>query len=108
MRIPRSRSLCAPELLNTWQPTVIKGNAGEIGALAGSTEVASRGVDSGGGFKDPAAVVKGLAQKERCIVVMTGEVDWISDGERTVKLSNGHHFVRPFVILGGVRARPLR
>lgn len=52
-------------LLNTWQPTVIKGNAGEIGALAGSTEVTSRGVDSGGGFKDPVAIVKSLAIKER-------------------------------------------
>jgi hypothetical protein len=27
------------ELLDAWQPTVIKGNAGEIGALAGSLEV---------------------------------------------------------------------
>jgi len=27
------------ELLNTWQPTVIKGNAGEIGALLGNSEV---------------------------------------------------------------------
>lgn len=27
------------ELLSHWQPTVIKGNAGEIGALAESTEV---------------------------------------------------------------------
>jgi hypothetical protein len=29
------------ELLDAWQPTVIKGNAGEIGALAGSLEVCS-------------------------------------------------------------------
>ena len=28
-----------PELLDAWQPTVIKGNAAEIGALAGSNEV---------------------------------------------------------------------
>jgi hydroxyethylthiazole kinase-like sugar kinase family protein len=27
------------ELLDAWQPTVIKGNAGEIGALAESVEV---------------------------------------------------------------------
>lgn len=59
------------ELLNTWQPTVIKGNAGEIGFLAGSTEVISRGVDSGGGFKDPAAVVKALALKERTSSITT-------------------------------------
>ena len=64
------------ELLAHWQPTVIKGNAAEIGALAESTEVshstrhplifevASRGVDSlGSGFADPAGVVRNLARK---------------------------------------------
>jgi hydroxyethylthiazole kinase-like sugar kinase family protein len=30
------------ELLDAWQPTVIKGNAAEIGALAGSNEVCRR------------------------------------------------------------------
>ena len=54
----------APELLSTWQPTVIKGNAAEIGAMAKSTEVSSRGVDSAGGaFENPAQVVKALARK---------------------------------------------
>ncbi|KAJ7925265.1 thiamine biosynthetic bifunctional enzyme Thi4 [Mycena leptocephala] len=67
------------ELLNSWQPTVIKGNAGELAALAGSSEAASKGVDSMGGFKDP----------ERCIVVLTGETDYISDGRRVVMLKNG-------------------
>lgn len=59
-----SYSIPAAELLSHWQPTVIKGNAAEIGALAESTEVASRGVDStGSGFSDPAAVVKALSRK---------------------------------------------
>lgn len=30
-----------------------------------------------------------------CIVVMTGEVDWVSDGEKVVKLSNGNKLVSP-------------
>lgn len=39
--------------------------AGEIGSLAGSSEVASRGVDSvGTGFKDPATIVRELARRE--------------------------------------------
>jgi thiamine-phosphate diphosphorylase / hydroxyethylthiazole kinase len=72
-----------PELLDTWQAAVIKGNAGELAALSGSTEVshgsrpprpmvdscsqvASRGVDSvGSGFRDPAGFVKAMARKER-------------------------------------------
>jgi len=53
------------ELLAHWHPTVIKGNAGEIGYLAKSSEVTSRGVDSTGtGFKDPAAIVKSLARQK--------------------------------------------
>lgn len=45
--------------------TVIKGNAGEIGAISGLSEVQSRGVDSAGGsFRDPAGVVRELARRE--------------------------------------------
>lgn len=40
------------ELLNTWQASVIKGNAGELAALAGSEEVSSQSVNlwSGASF----------------------------------------------------------
>ncbi|KAK0505022.1 thiamine biosynthetic bifunctional enzyme Thi4 [Armillaria luteobubalina] len=77
-------------LLNAWQPSVIKGNAGELGTIAGSTEVLSKGVDSvGPGFEDPISFVRNLARKERCIVVLTGTIDYISDGFYVIKLSNG-------------------
>ncbi|EAL19255.1 hypothetical protein CNBH3540 [Cryptococcus deneoformans B-3501A] len=82
------------ELLSHWQPTIIKGNAGEIGFMARSTEVASRGVDSvGSGFSRPGAVVKALARKQAAIIVLTGEHDYISDGSTTLKISNGHHYL---------------
>ncbi|CCM00421.1 uncharacterized protein FIBRA_02451 [Fibroporia radiculosa] len=85
------RRTSANTLLNTWQATVIKGNAGELAALANSAEVQARGVDSvGKGFSDPAAFVRNLARKERCIVVLTGVVDWVSDGTTVVRLANGH------------------
>ncbi|KAG8683704.1 hypothetical protein FRC08_014126, partial [Ceratobasidium sp. 394] len=85
------RRATANELLNTWQATIIKGNAGEIGAILGSSEVAARGVDSvGPGFSDPANIVRTLAKRERCIVVMTGKTDYVSDGYTAVALSNGH------------------
>ncbi|KAJ6609882.1 thiamine biosynthetic bifunctional enzyme Thi4 [Mycena sp. CBHHK59/15] len=76
-------------LLDTWQPTVIKGNAGELAALMGSTEAASKGVDSVGGFKDPISFVKQLARKERCVILLTGETDYISDGHRVILVKNG-------------------
>ncbi|ODN94721.1 hydroxyethylthiazole kinase [Cryptococcus wingfieldii CBS 7118] len=83
------------ELLSHWQPTIIKGNAGEIGYMAKSSEVTSKGVDAAGpGFSDPAAIVKALARTRAAIVVLTGVHDYISDGVTNLKLSNGHHYLQ--------------
>ncbi|KAI0330153.1 Hydroxyethylthiazole kinase [Cubamyces sp. BRFM 1775] len=88
------RRTSAALLLNAWQPTVIKGNAAELGALANSTEVQAKGVDSvGSGFADPAAFVRNLARKERAIIVLTGVHDYVSDGTTVVRLSNGHAYL---------------
>ncbi|KAL4260942.1 Thiamine biosynthetic bifunctional enzyme Thi4 [Pleurotus pulmonarius] len=82
------------ELLDTWQVSVIKGNAGELAALSGTSEVESKGVDSvGDGFKDPISFVRNLARKERCVVVLTGKVDYVSDGKLVVALHNGHEML---------------
>ncbi|KAM5533305.1 hypothetical protein V8D89_012979 [Ganoderma adspersum] len=85
------RRTSAAALLNAWQATVIKGNSGELAALANSTEVQAKGVDSvGSGFADPVTFVRNLARKERSIVVLTGVKDYVSDGTTVVRLSNGH------------------
>ncbi|KZT11068.1 Hydroxyethylthiazole kinase [Laetiporus sulphureus 93-53] len=90
----RYRRTSADTLLNTWQATVIKGNAGELASLANSQEVQSKGVDSvGTGFKDPVNFVRDLARKERSIVVLTGVQDYVSNGEIVVRLSNGHPYL---------------
>ncbi|KAF8552510.1 Hydroxyethylthiazole kinase [Imleria badia] len=88
------RRKIAAELLNTWQASVIKGNAGELAALANSEEVQAKGVDSiGVGFANPATFVRDLARKERCVVALTGPIDWVSDGTTVVKLTNGHRLL---------------
>ncbi|GAA5907130.1 bifunctional hydroxyethylthiazole kinase/thiamine-phosphate diphosphorylase [Sporobolomyces salmoneus] len=87
------RKKSASDLLNACHVSIIKGNAGEIGALAGSSEVQARGVDSvGSGFKDPATIVKSLAKREKLIVAMSGEKDYVSDGETTFVIENGSHW----------------
>lgn len=54
----------------------------------------SRGVDSGSGtLKDAPGLVKALAQRERCLVLLTGKVDLLSDGVRTVACENGHEML---------------
>jgi len=67
-------------LLNETQVTLIKGNAAEIGLLAGSNEAHAQGVDSVGTLSSPAELVKRLARQEGALVLMTGETDYLSDG----------------------------
>ncbi|GAA5886354.1 hypothetical protein JCM16303_002509 [Sporobolomyces ruberrimus] len=87
------RKKSASDLLNACHVSIIKGNAGEIGALAGSAEVQARGVDSvGQGFKDPATIVRSLAVREKLVVAMSGETDHISDGRTTFAIENGSHW----------------
>lgn len=76
--------------------SVIKGNEGEISTVAGTSNVQQRGVDSGPSTStatDKIKLVKGLARRERCIVLMTGATDYLSDGERTLGISNGSHWL---------------
>ncbi|KAJ1731833.1 thiamine biosynthetic bifunctional enzyme [Coemansia sp. Benny D160-2] len=86
-----SRRDFVSELLRDYGAHVIKGNAGEIAALVGSAEMRMRGVDAVGvGFEDPARVVRDLSRRERCVVVMTGKVDYVSDGCSVYAVHNGH------------------
>jgi len=68
---------------------VVRGNSGEIGALSGAGgEVI--GVDSVTGVADPAAVTAAAASGWSSVAAITGERDYISDGERTIGVDNGH------------------
>ncbi len=105
-------------LLRAGYIDVIKGNEGEIQAVyqAGEAFDASdlaglgvddddddtlaqpaaqqRGVDGGNALDGVARsrLVRRLAARERCVVVLTGEVDYVSDaaGERLVAVAEGH------------------
>lgn len=85
--IPTRSFLAASELT---QPLP---SPGEIGALAGSTEVLARGVDSvGPGFADPARTVRDLARREKLVIAMSGPTDYVSDGQTTFAVDNGHPY----------------
>ena len=71
------------------RPRVIKGNASEIMALAGAG-AGGRGTDS---THDPAASLdpaRRLALETGAVVAITGAVDWVTDGTRTVSVARGH------------------
>ncbi|KAI9022288.1 Hydroxyethylthiazole kinase family-domain-containing protein [Phycomyces nitens] len=72
--------------------SVIKGNGGEILSMA-NRGGRSRGVDSvgnNGGEANAVLAVAELAKKNDCVVVMTGPMDYISDGTRVFVVDNGH------------------
>ena len=88
MGATKLRTETALKIIDEVHPCVIKGNAGEMGVLSGAGgEV--RGVDSAGASGDMAEIVRSIAKRYGCVAAATGPVDYVSDGEVTVKLSNG-------------------
>ncbi|ABR74864.1 hydroxyethylthiazole kinase [Actinobacillus succinogenes] len=69
---------------------VIRGNAAEIGFLAG-TDWQGKGVDAGTGAdsENLSRLAQSVAQKYRCVVALSGETDFISDGLKTYQICNG-------------------
>lgn len=81
------RTRMAARILEELDVAVVCGNAGEIATLAGlSAEV--RGVESLGG--DAAAAVRAAAKAFGVTAAATGPTDYVSDGETSLRVSNGH------------------
>jgi hydroxyethylthiazole kinase len=81
------RTETAERLLSEIEIAAVCGNAGEIATLAGlSAEV--RGVESLAGDAEVAACK--AAGALGVTVAATGETDYVSDGEHTLAVSNGH------------------
>ncbi|QKK20685.1 hydroxyethylthiazole kinase [Rhizobium indicum] len=80
-------------------PTIIRGNASEIIALAGG-ESRGQGVDS----RDPVEQAEGsarwLAERQRAVVAVTGAVDFVTDGERAVRIEGGSVLMPQVTALG--------
>ena len=85
----RFRTETAWRLLDSLDVAVLKGNAGEIGVLAG-TGGSVRGVDSGGIAGDPVETVRECARATGTVVAMTGPVDVVADGSRVFLVGNGN------------------
>ncbi|MET8331038.1 hydroxyethylthiazole kinase [Streptomyces sp. NPDC005181] len=81
------RTALARELLEL-RPTVIRGNASEIIALAGSGD-GGRGVDSSDGVEAAEESARGLARTAACVVAVSGPVDFVTDGVRSARIANG-------------------
>ena len=77
-------------ILDNYKVDLIKGNTGEIMALAGM-DVETKGVDSiaSGQAED---IVKTAYEKLNVPILVTGKSDAFTDGENLISLDNGHEF----------------
>ena len=87
------------------RPTVIRGNASEImstyhAAGLGHGPGATRGVDSGNTPDEALAAAQRLAKHCFCVVAATGAIDLITDGQRVVRLGNGHEIMTRVTAIG--------
>lgn len=89
--VVEKRTLFARELLEK-KPTLIRGNASEVIALAGRSGK-GRGVDSGDATASALSAAKLLAKSYESTVLITGEVDYVTDGKQVATCRNGHHLM---------------
>ncbi len=82
------RTETARRILGEVDVAVLRGNAGEIAALAG-VEAEMRGVESIGGVSDPAQLAREAARALGAVASVTGPVDHVSDGDRAAAIANG-------------------
>ncbi len=83
------RTQVSQQIIETCKPTIIRGNASEIMVLAGA-QVQTRGVDSIDAAETALAHAKALSKQTGAVVVVSGEIDYITDGECVRTVKNGH------------------
>ena len=82
------RTDTARRILADVDVAVVRGNAAEIAALAGiASEI--RGVESIGAAAEGADLARLAADKLGVVASVTGPVDYVSDGARTLAIANG-------------------
>lgn len=82
------RQAVVKRFLDEVQCRVIRANAGEIAHLAG-VAWQTRGVDAGAGEGNLKEIAETAAKRFNSLIVMTGAVDYITDGVQTLRSDNG-------------------
>lgn len=103
------RTKTATDLVISCKPTVIRGNPSEIMALAKSictginlqtSDGVQKGVDSSQSSTSVLMPAKALAKECKCVVVVTGADDYVTDGSRVIAVSNGDPILQKITAAG--------
>lgn len=82
------RTAVAHDLLDVAAPTIVRGNASEVLGLAGGA--GGRGPDAADSPDTALDTARRLAGSRHCVVAVSGASDAITDGDRLVRIDNGH------------------
>jgi hydroxyethylthiazole kinase len=85
----RLRTETAKRILGEIDVAVLRANPGEVAALVDLT-TEMRGVESIGAGAHSPDLARRAAQRFAVVASVTGPVDYVSDGERSAAISNGH------------------
>ena len=85
----RFRTETAREFIDSFRPTIIRGNPSEIRALAMQDSL-TKGVDSRHETEAALAAAFDLVEKYGSVISISGEIDRIVSADRIVTVSNGH------------------
>jgi hydroxyethylthiazole kinase len=83
------RTDTARRILDQVDVTVLRGNAGEVATLVGA-DAEVRGVESIAAGLEPAELAREAGRQLELVASVTGPVDHVSNGERTLAVANGH------------------
>ena len=87
------------KLVSRCKPAAIRGNASEVLTLCGA-ECAASGVDSTVPGSDAVEAAKSLAATLGTIVAVSGEVDYVTDGEKVEQIAGGSPLMARVTAMG--------
>ncbi len=93
------RTATAQALIAAATPAIIRGNASEINALV-TAEARTKGVDSITSSEAAVEAAKALSKAHACVVSVSGATDYVVEGERVVRVHNGHPMMSRVTGLG--------
>ena len=88
------------EALLAFKPTVIRGNASEIMALAKTSQTKTKGVDSVHQSTEAIGAAQWLNKNFGSVVCVSGATDVILDGTQQLHVNNGHALMQKVTGLG--------
>jgi len=80
-------------------PTIVRGNASEILALA-EAQSAGKGADATDSVTAAEQAASALARRSGAVVAVTGAVDFVTDGQRAARVGNGDPMMPRITALG--------